>query len=95
MYELTGEYHISVNPYEYKTPKYSKYSVADIYSPVLMLVKADNVSQIGFGHARFYIWPQNTPAKTGMTNLTTALAAIDSKDKNRINALKEKYIPKK
>jgi hypothetical protein len=95
VYELTGEYHISVNPYEYKTPKYSKYSVSDIYSPVLMLVKADNVSQIGFGHARFYIWPQNTPAKTGMANLTSALAAIDSKDKNRINALKEKYIPKK
>lgn len=95
IYELDGEFHISVNPYEYKTPKYAKYSPNDVYSPVLMLVKADNVSQIGFSHARFYIWPQNVPAKTGILNLTTALTAIDSGEKIKLKELKEKYLPKK
>jgi len=93
-YELTGQYHISVNPYEYTSPSYPAYSASDIYSPVLMLVKADNVSQIGFAHARFYIWPQNVPAKTGISNLSTALTAINTKSKAGIAALKSKYLPK-
>jgi len=91
-FELHGQYHISINPYEYKTPKYPVYSETDIYAPILFLAKANNVNHIGFIHARFYIWPQNNSAKTGIKNLEDAISAFESKDPTRINAIKIKYL---
>lgn len=91
-FELQGQYHISINPYEYKTPKYPIYSETDIYAPILFLAKANNVNHIGFMHARFYIWPQNNSAKTGIKNLEDAITAFESKDPTRINAIKIKYL---
>jgi len=92
IFELHGQYHISINPYEYKTPKYPAYSETDIYAPILFLAKANNVNHIGFIHARFYIWPQNNSAKTGIKNLEDAISAFESKDPTRINAIKIKYL---
>jgi hypothetical protein len=92
IFELQGQYHISINPYEYKTPKYPAYSETDIYAPILFLAKANNVNHIGFIHARFYIWPQNNSAKTGIKNLEDAITAFESKDPTRINAIKIKYL---
>ena len=91
-FELTGQYHISINPYEYKTPQYPAYSETDIYAPILFLAKANNVNHIGFIHARFYIWPQNNSAKTGIKNLEDAITAFESKDPTRIHAIKIKYL---
>ena len=91
-FELTGQYHISINPYEYKTPQYPAYSETDIYAPILFLAKANNVNHIGFIHARFYIWPQNNSAKTGIKNLEDAITAFESKDPTRINSIKIKYL---
>ena len=91
-FELTGQYHISINPYEYKTPQYPVYSETDIYAPILFLAKANNVNHIGFIHARFYIWPQNNSAKTGIKNLEDAITAFESKDPTRIHAIKIKYL---
>jgi len=56
------------------------------------LAKANNVNHIGFIHARFYIWPQNNSAKTGIKNLEDAVTAFESKDPTRINAIKIKYL---
>ena len=92
IFELHGQYHISINPYEYKTPRYPTYSETDIYAPILFLAKANNVNHIGFIHARFYIWPQNNSAKTGIKNLEDAVTAFESKDPTRINAIKIKYL---
>ena len=91
-FELTGQYHISINPYEYKTPQYPAYSETDIYAPILFLAKANNVNHIGFIHARFYIWPQNNSAKTGIKNLEDAITAFESKDPTKINSIKIKYL---
>ena len=92
IFELDGQYHISINPYEYKTPQYSAYSETDTYSPILFLAKANNVNHIGFVHARFNIWPQNNSAKTGVKNLEDAVTAFESKDPTRINGIKIKYL---
>ena len=92
IFELHGQYHISINPYEYKTPRYPTYSETDIYAPILFLAKANNVNHIGFIHARFYIWPQNNSAKTGIKNLEDAITAFESKDPTRIHAIKIKYL---
>jgi hypothetical protein len=94
-FELGGEYHISVNPYEFKSPKFPKYDPADLYSPVLFVTKAQNVNQIGFDHARFYIWPQNVPAKKGIQNLDESLNTIASKNKSALAAMATKFLPSK
>lgn len=92
-FELGGEFHISVNPYEFKTPKFPKYDPADLYAPVLFVTKAQNVNHIGFDHARFYIWPQNVPAKKGIQNLDESLNTIASKNKTALAAMAKKYLP--
>lgn len=88
IFELDGEFHISVNPKEYKVAKQLSLKEGDIYSPVMMMVKSESqgLSSLGFSNVRFYIWPNNSAASLGRSKFNKALDLIKDGD---INTLKE------
>lgn len=93
-YELDGQYHISVNPYENKPVKMPQFNPDDIYSPVLFLAKSESqgLSQLGYDNVRFNIWPKNEAASKGIANLNELTQAIASGNKRKISELKDKYL---
>jgi len=95
-YELTGEYHVTINPYAYKNASQAleKFNPGEIYKPVLFVQKSESqgLNQLGYLNARFNIWPNNKVASKGIKNLNEIVDAIDSKNKKAIEALKSKYV---
>jgi hypothetical protein len=93
-YELDGQYHISVNPYENQPVKMPQFKPDDIYSPVLFLAKSESqgLSQLGYDNVRFNIWPKNEAASKGIANLNELTQAIASGNKRKISELKGKYL---
>ena len=93
-FELDGEYHISINPYEYKKVKLPVFNENDIYSPVMFFAKSESqgLNQLGYENVRFNIWPKNEVATRSIMNFKEIMAAINSRDTRKINDLRSKYV---
>lgn len=93
-YELGGQYHVSINPYETKPVRLPVFNENDMYSPVLFLAKSESqgLSQLGYDNVRFNIWPKNEAASKGISNLNELMLAINSGNKRKISELKGKYL---
>lgn len=94
VYELSGKFHISINPYEYKVHKYPDLDPNDVYTPVLFIQisAAQGLNQLGFLNARFNIWPKNIPASKGIVNIGEIEKAIKTNDNAKLTELKKRYL---
>lgn len=94
VYELSGNFHITINPYEYKVHKYPSLDVNDVYTPVLFIQRstAQGLNQLGFANARFNIWPKNIPASKGIININEIELAIKTQNSSKLDELKKRYI---